>query len=278
MAKKITDFAELPQWFRDSKYLDAQEFTDIDWFFHLESRHQVMYWDHEIEEIVQELSREQNPDTRRIIEEDLASFRSLRSEQLAIIRQNPASPLEPDAALSQLGPAFFELGILIFNRHVRPISRITLYDLYYLLRELSPTIRKDLLDRLDRNRHFGGDAKKSALVASYVDLSINELLGRSQDFDAVNRISYDLFRIDLSLPDDALLNSFNDVLRAARSDEQEYWLDLDQDIKIQYKNWVQKGVLPYIDLKIWAAGPPAHNHPNYSPRPPGHAERRLCAG
>lgn len=252
MAKKITDFAELPQWFRDSNYLHAQRFTDIDWFFHLESRFHVMSWDYEIEDIVQELSSEQNPDNRRINEEDLAAFRSMRTEQLEIIRQNPASPLEPHAALSQLGPAFDELGILIFNRHVRPISRITLYDLYYLLRELSPTIRKDLLDRLDRNRHFGVDAGKSALIASYVDMSINQLLGRSQEFHAVNRISYDLFRIDLTLPDDALRKSFDNVLRTARSDEQKYGLDLDQDIKVQFRNWVNKGVLPYIDLKTWA--------------------------
>ena len=104
MAKKITDFSELPQWFRDSDYLQAQRFSDIDWFFHLEARFQIMEWGQEIEDSAQAVENEQNLDRREVYEDDLANYRNLRTEQLEIIRQNPASPLAPDAALTELGP------------------------------------------------------------------------------------------------------------------------------------------------------------------------------
>ncbi|MDA0993521.1 MAG: DUF6387 family protein [Proteobacteria bacterium] len=61
MAKKITDFAELPHWFRNANYLQAQSFSAIDWFFHLEARFQVMEWDREIKILVHDLESGQNP-------------------------------------------------------------------------------------------------------------------------------------------------------------------------------------------------------------------------
>lgn len=252
MGKKIKDFSELPAWFRETDYLAAHGLSDIDWYFHLWSRFQVIEWDAEIEKLKIE---QQSPEDLKLgdwIQETLDWYNQLRSEQLEIIRRQPASPIGSDVPLTELGPAFVEIGVEIRTRRIQPIVRMTLLDLYNTLRELPTNIQNDLLSHLKEDEPLMAHFEDSALYASYADLPITELLGRSHEVEAAYRTAYNMFRVDLSLPDDTLKKSFKEFLASARSDEQAYALYLDREIKVRYEKWVNYGVLPYIDLKIWA--------------------------
>lgn len=252
MGKKITDFSELPAWFRETDYLAAHGFSNIDWYFHLESRSQVLDWEAEIEELEVEHHILEGRRRRETIQGDIDFFDKLRSIQLEIIRRQPASPIGENIPLSRLGPAFSEIEVYIRTGRIRPIARMTLLDLYNTLHELPKNTRNDLLSRLEKSSFLGSHIEDSAVIARYAELSVTDLSDENQVYDAVNQAAYNIFRADLSLPNDVLERSFQEFLASARSEIQAYSLDLDRKIKPQYKNWVDYGVLPYMDLKIWA--------------------------
>ena len=183
-------------------------------------------------------------------EEFIAWIQGERAEQLELIRRHLNRPIPQETLLSELGPAFTGYGS---DKFFEPISRMTVVDLYKTMRELPKDVREKLFLFLESGTDLDLLAADSAEVASWMDLSLVELAGRSREYRAAYRHGFGTLIVDLSITDDLLEQSFKRFLKSARSKEQAWELGVDQDVKLRYQKWVDYGVLAYIDLTTWAA-------------------------
>lgn len=68
-----------------------------------------------------------------------------------------------------------------------------------------------------------------------------------------NGISHELtIRVNLHVPDKILIDQFKTFLLAKRRLSQVVGVDIEAKLKPDYEGWVRFGVLPYLDLNIWA--------------------------
>lgn len=139
-----------------------------------------------------------------------------------------------------------------FARSAHAISPLTVRQIYQNERRMDDKTRTRIRRFMDQIFEFNSDnqpSKKDLKWArSFIDDPIFEGLKKIGSDERTR--SYDLVKVDLSVPDKILIEQFSDYLRQVRK--------TNPDIKPakpykapEYKKWIEYGVLPYLDLKMW---------------------------
>lgn len=247
LGKIVRHHSELPEWFREANYLAADGFSDFDWYVNVRMRRHVWHLDGELRRAKDSLGGDFPATKERI--DGLVNERSL---QLQVIRNHLNGPIPTDTRLTELGPAFQGHNSITANDVFDPVTRMTVSDLYAAVQELPFITRNRFISYLKSGTSLETLVSESTEAASWMHLALIEIAGESREILAALCHAYGMLKIDLSIPDDLLEQSFRRFLENARSDEQAWALGVDQKIKLQYQNWVDYGVLPYIDLTTWA--------------------------
>ncbi|MFA5593265.1 MAG: DUF6387 family protein [Micavibrio sp.] len=246
--KIIRSTKELPDWFELEKYSEAKNLDSAGWYEILLQRWNNFFWfEHDgVEKYKSDQYDGKNPFYIALMQS----------------RKNPLSLLTDDSQIFLIGGgqlAALKYDKKDFSTFSHAISPLTIRRLYQQERRLKENSRKRIREWIDSIFDDFGSVEmtdkfkmESEWARSFIDEPIFEALKREGENDYLQERSrgYDLVQINLTIPDKILINQFKDYIRLVRK---KY-----PDIKPaktykapDCKKWVEYGLLPYLDLKLW---------------------------
>jgi hypothetical protein len=247
----IRNVNELPEWYDLGKYEAASSLDAASWYELVLQRWNHFYWFdfHGAEKYKRAYPNGENPFYAALLQ----------------LRENPLSLLVDDTQIHLIGGG--QLDALkydkdYFSTFSYAIKPLTIRRMYQnenrLKRSVIVRIRKwadqlfgDFLN-IEMTDEYKAECK---WALSFIDDPIFEAFekqGEEQEpygFDVWR--SRDFVEIDLSVPDKILIQQFNDYLRHVRK-KYPYIKKAPKFKYPEYQKWIDYGVLPYLDLKLWA--------------------------
>jgi len=248
--KIIRNTSELPSWYALEKYQNLANFGAEQWYEILLQRwtHNFFFERDGIEKYrTYTMDNGENPFFSALIKS----------------RKNPLSFLEDDLQIIVIGGGQLQSlkydkdDFSTFSYAVKPLTVRRLYQIELGLKEATrKRIRKwadgvfgwfgtDKFDEIPKSEH--------EWAKSFIDDPIFEAFekqGEEKELYEMER-NHDLVQIDLTVPDKILIQQFTDYLRYVRQKypcvKKAY-----RHKYPEYKKWIDYGVLPYLDLKLWA--------------------------
>lgn len=255
MTNRISDFDDLPEWFRKTDYLAAKSFSAFDWYFHAASRLYVLRQDSSLEYIIEHQHDPARSKSRApsLSATEFETWRSMLDLQIEIIRKYTAKKIPKNTSMRDLGPAFALLLHPLNTASFPPIKRATLLDIYHSLRSIPENTKNVFVEFVANDSLPESDAElQVAQCDQWSKSPVVDLHSKPGSSMQLDFHSFGLFRANMWLPDDVLIESFRQMLRDTRSEEQRSSADLDNTTKSRRRKWIDYGVLPYLDLKFWS--------------------------
>lgn len=230
VVKRIRNIHELPEWFELEKYKGVESLDTTGWYEQLSVRSTIQSM----------IAPRWNGKTKFI------------QQEIDVISAVQAMPII-DVTATDLLKCYFFGGPLPELKASDPqyslgVHLATVRDLYLMEANIYSEVRrtarawsaecssgKDWLSK--RNKNFNLD---------YVSMWAH---------DPVNKHSDDkrpLVRINTDLPDSVLIEQFKQMLRSMRDPAQEEFYPVRDHRKPDFSSWITFGVLPFLDLRIWA--------------------------
>lgn len=233
---KIDCVEDLPDWFDLNNYNGLEDFNAIDWVYQLSRRAKLLYAHPDYSfEVKKKCSEE--------YKSSLFFWRVLNSGKADDLRREPMAP-----------PQFQGVPKRILSTSWSPIRNVSLLDL------------RCQLDR-DSIAELEGKAHKLMVERwKLLDLNVVKLPGYCEA-EGVNPnlklglrlTTYDgnpneghVISVDLSATDSVLVEAFEAWLKKTRAKELHAGNQLSKRNRPAYKDWARYGLLPYLDLLIWA--------------------------
>ncbi|MDO9205293.1 DUF6387 family protein [Methylotenera sp.] len=222
--KSIKHFRELPSWFILEKYDAAKTLDAAGWYEQLLVRH----------------------DIRKYLKSNISD---VIKNQFMLLQKSPIIYVDDSASFG----AFFLTDKLYELKAKKPnyslgVHRLTVQELYLIENNIEGE-KRTYARNYFRNRFnmflippldFPDDYPFKPWLDEPVS-NINE----SQD-------SHIHVSVDMGLPDKALIEQFKRLLINLRSPLQQVGVSIDNKLRPDFDGWAKFGVLPYLDLSIWA--------------------------
>lgn len=232
---KVDRIEDLPSWFRLDKYVLAEQFRASDWLRHITARRNML-------------------DTILFLKEGGSVVSaSLTHERWQEIRDEPLKHLGSDNSWSSIE------GQLFYLRDDQPVRSLGFSELRRQVDDDNDGVKAGLrpADYVERWRELAPDFYENAnsgpvdpMGTPLVDDHIFELTTyRSPQW----RVP--ILRINLGAPDAVLKESFALWLKRAREKHPPIF---PKSHKPAYDRWTRYGLLPYLDLAIWAIETESH--------------------
>lgn len=242
--KRIRSANDLPDWFDLEKYLGAKNLNAVEWFELLFQRYHHFFW---FDRFGPEDHKKERYDGIK------HHYNALLQSRLA-----PLSPLTDRIQIALIGGSYagFHYDKKYFSTFAHAISPLTVRRLYQKERRLRDNTRQKIRHYMDRIFNMQGDdwptEEEHEWARSFIDEPIFEAFqkeGDERDRHEYGR-SHDCVYIDLTVPDKILIQQFTDYLRQIRRRYPEI-RPAPRYKNPDYKKWVQYGLLPYLDLRLW---------------------------
>ena len=243
----IRSTKELPKWFDLQKYKEASHLGLADWYeILLQRQHHFYMFDF------------QGPEKYK----NGLDGKSIYYDALVQSRNAPLSPLTDDIQIIMIGGG--KLQALKYDKNdfatsSHAISPLSIRRLYQQEHRLKKPTRNRLRAWFDTMFGDFGEIeltdklkKECDWALSFIDLPIFdafEVEGEERNFLNKPR-GNDFVEIDLTLPDKILIKQFEGYLHNVRNKYPD--LHPGNPYKTpEFKKWVEYGLLPYLDLKLW---------------------------
>jgi hypothetical protein len=244
----IRNIKDLPDWFTLGKYRAAEGLDAAGWYEILLQRWNHFFW----------LDR----DGPEEYASDRHEGKNYYYDALLQSRNDPLSLLTDDVQILLIGGGrlqalkYDKKDFSTFSHAISPFTIRRLYQLEHRLKKPTRTrIRAwcdDLFDKLGEAELTEDFKAECKWALSFIDAPIFEAFekeGKERSWPDQRR-GHDCVYVDLTVPDKILIQQFTDYLRQVR---RRY-----PDIKPanpyktpEYKKWLEYGLLPYLDLKLW---------------------------
>lgn len=236
--KIIRNIKDLPDWYDLEKYHAASSLDAAGWFDLLLQR-----WSYD-------LYQNQFPSINNAV----------LNSGLQKLRQNPLSLTTDDNLIYLIGGgrlSALKCDPQDFAKFAHAISPLTLRRLYQKERYLKNETRIRIRNYMDQIYDWFGKQKFEEIpksehewARSFLDIPIFDAFLKQDNQDDVHlKRSHDIVQIDLSVPDKILIEQFADYLSKIRENTD---ITPANPYKApEYKKWIEYGLLPYLDLKLW---------------------------
>ncbi|MNB96701.1 hypothetical protein D3C81_608460 [compost metagenome] len=220
---KIERVEDLPDWFRLEKYNNSENFKAIDWLRSLAIRAEILHI------MNYEFDDEAEDDTLPDI------ILRVAEEAIFILRQSPLERTMP--AKSNYWQYISNDNFLVGDKSVRPLKF------------------GDLIEECNFNRSFGSAAALEKWEV-LTDTDTHRLIKRKDIADTAVVLTGDgpphhlvAVAVDLNSPDAIIEATF---MRWLESERVKAKTTINRYRKPTHDRWTRYGVLPYLDLMIWA--------------------------
>jgi hypothetical protein len=223
-SKIIRDIQDLPSWYDLNKYKEAKKLTARGWYEQLivRSSYQALL-------------------ERRPLHERLASF-------LKEMRRTPIINIEDPALTIMLGGGKLEALKGDDAEYAAPMSGVyslTPRDLYFIERNISEEQRKYAKGFIEQI--FGQSEGPLKKLRYRLQKWIIEPAYKTSS----HKWAQGAVMVNLALPDKVLEAHFRGFLKKKRA-ELSVLQDEQRHHSIPFQRWVDCGLLPYLDLRLWA--------------------------
>ncbi len=246
--KIIRNIKDLPDWYALEKYRAAVNLDAAGWYEILLQRWNHFFW-----------FDMQGPEKYK---GDQHNDKNPYYDALLQSRKEPLSLLTDDLQILLMGGGqlqalkYDQKDFSTFSHAISPLTIRRLYQKEHRLKKTTRTRIRAWFDRMfddfgniELTKEYKTECK---WALSFIDAPIFEAFekeGEERDWQDFRR-GHDCVYVDLTVPDKILIQQFTDYLRQVRK---RY-----PDIKSanpykapEYKKWVEYGLLPYLDLKLW---------------------------
>ena len=247
--KIIRTTKDLPDWYELEKYRAADNLDAASWYEILLQRWNHFFW------LEQEGGKKYRSDRYEGENPFYAALLQSRKAPLSLLTDDKQILLIGGGQLAAL--KYDKKDFSTFSHAISPLTIRRLYQKEHCLKKATRTrIRKwfdgffDDWDKIEMTEEYKAECK---WALSFVDAPIFEAFekeGEEKDPYYDHRRGHDCVYVDLTVPDKILIRQFTDYLRQVRR--------RNPDIKPakpyktpEYKKWVEYGLLPYLDLKLW---------------------------
>jgi hypothetical protein len=246
----IRSVKDLPDWYDLNNYQNSLSLDSSSWYDLLLQRWNHFFWfEHSGVEKYK----------KRFLDNDEDPFYSALLQS----RKYPLSLLTDNLQISLIGGGQLEAlkydqsDFATFSHAIKPLTIRRMYQQENKLKKSTRDRIRKWFDTMFGDNFFTQftDEYKAECkwALSFVDDPIFEAFenqGKDKEYYSEER-HYDLVEIDLSLSDKILIKQFSDYLRGVRY----AYPDIKKPHKHkypEYKKWVDYGVLPFLDLELWA--------------------------
>ncbi|MDO9366113.1 MAG: DUF6387 family protein [Methylotenera sp.] len=228
--KTIKHIKELPSWFKLGKYDVAKILDATGWYEQLSARRNLkLYVDRDI--------HDGSPSSLQTLE----VLEALRATPIIDVKSNLlVNVLLAGGSLEELksGSPRYSLGV-----HMTTVRE-------HYLAEGNIEDEKRTYARNFFAQIFSGDLFKEPYVP--LKYTCKDWIDEPIDFIKSNQ-SLDInLTVDISLPDSVLIEQFKLFLREMRSPLKQAGISIDNKLRPDFDGWAKFGVLPYLDLSLWA--------------------------
>lgn len=246
--KIIRNVKDLPDWFALEKYRAADNLDAAGWYEILLQRWNHFFWFF--------------IDGPEKYKKDRDYGQNYYYDALLQSRKDPLSLLTDDVQIALIGGG--PLQALKYNKRdfstfSHAISPLTIRRLYQQERRLKKPTRTRIRAWFDRIYDDFGNFEMTVQyeaecewAKSFIDDPIFEAFekeGEERGWRDPWR-DHDFVEIDLTVPDKILIQQFTDYLRQVRKKYPNV-KPAKPYKRPEYKKWVEYGLLPYLDLKLW---------------------------
>jgi hypothetical protein len=234
MAKRIKRVSDLPEWFNLKNYVDAESLSTAGWYEQFIVRRDLLSLIGSDRWHLWKIWKTNTPWTPQ----------GNLTNALALIRTKPIL----DVTKNELLKAYFYGGALqeLTNQHPRyslGVHLSTVRNLYTAENAIEPEKRE--YARAFFASHFDSDWTKP-LTHKHVDW-IDEPINAISISDSFKVIA----SVNMLLPDNVLIEQFKNMLQEQRDATKATGLSIQNYRKPDFTNWINFGLLPYLDLQIW---------------------------
>jgi len=243
--KRLKSIKELPEWFDITKYQNLSDLDEIGWY----------------EQVVQRSTH--NAFMPDYINLQKGTTMEIFYNALIDLRENPLLVIEGRELASLIGGT--PLYSLKYNQEAfvnlfHAISPITLDLLYQHERRLKAETRKRMREYIDHcysTKQYSDIPKEEHEWAR--DIMHRPIFDVLEDEHVRNQRerNYDIAMVNLSLPDKVLEQQFSEYLRTKRKQSSKFTSPTASKFP-EFSKWIEFGVLPYLDLYLWAREENAH--------------------
>jgi len=224
MRKRLKHISELPDWFKLEKYTNAIKLTTQEWYIQLAIRKCYL----------------ESP--------NLDDFR----DSILSVRKNPLVSIRDNLYLLSwvLSAAKVHISPFFPSATSLGVSPLTVRECYEMKNEINPKRKKSkptaFLKKLDAQEEINYDDEEANKFFDYEFWLDSPLFQSSYP----NSISEGVVSVNLNYTDEILVQHFQRWLSKVRLARQQEFKSKNYD-QYDYNDWVQYGVLPYLDLKGW---------------------------
>ncbi|WP_157731478.1 DUF6387 family protein [Azotobacter chroococcum] len=212
---KIDRVEELPEWFNLEKYQEAESFGAPEWHYELSRRSQLF-----------NIGQRYKSNPSKIGEAETSMFK----RHAEYVRQNPIGIMKFDSADLEL--------------EFMPVKSIRTFDLR-MQAHRDERAKKHGLCHPSMAARWAAIGDPTYSIKSAVE--VTDLPIEIDFYDS--RPPSAVVKVDLSASDTKLKAAFEVWLKAARKNQKTVTTKLRKPL---YARWVRYGLLPYLDLLIWA--------------------------
>jgi len=228
MTKKIKHVSELPDWFKLEKYEKAKNLTAIGWYQQIDARFFI------------EVSGNHH---NFIYEEDNEIDDDYYANLFKIIRDRPIIDIATDERWNEFTGILSYKNLLSRDIATLSVRSLSLAD-YALIGNILPQSKLKTMSKWWRQSFR---EKEKIELPSYG----NEYIYKLSHENGYADIYWDVLWIELASPDNLIIEDFKNYLKIRRQTISEFD-DIEFYDKSSFDSWYQFGVLPYIDLFMWA--------------------------
>jgi hypothetical protein len=233
MTKRIKHVSELPEWFKLSNYKEVKNFTLSNWCEQIQGR--ILFLQAYISIFT---SSDTNTHEYKLRTSSLLqlALHNIRSNPLEIYQgehlRNFLDEVEP--SIEPFSP-FSYLGVFEFTGN----------DLLSLLKTLPNDYLKSMMELVNST---STPDSEDALSPDEPEWLNKPLFNPSSHINSV----YDPVIVNLSIPDNILIEHFKTYLKMRNIQKKSNENHIKRFSKSDQENWHRFGVLPFLDLEIWA--------------------------
>ncbi len=233
MTKRIKHVSELPDWFRLEKYEGAKNLTAVGWYQQIDGRYSLARCGNYHDFIFDEEPYEDN----------LITY---FDRFLKVLRDNPIIDIMTNDIWKDFEGIQPFQRLFSENRSHSGIRSISLMDYALVAKTICPIKLETAQQFWDHA--FNEQEGDYVNAPSYGNESIYKLGNSSIRFEEF----WDVAWIDLGVPDNLLIEDFKNYLKHCRESMSVKIEDIDLYKNTNFQSWYRLGVLPFIDLNIWA--------------------------
>lgn len=223
MPKKIKHVQDLPKWFDLKKYDEQNTLDATGWYEQLLIRQQI-----------KEFSK--------------SNIKDIVQNQFNILKENPIIKIEQDCYFANtfLSDELWELK----NKKIKyslGVHKLTIHELYLLENDIQKSKRDHA------RRYFDNRFSMNLIPAlDYTEHSFETWMDDPIDVQKGTPDSLLHLTVDVSLPKKILIDQFTILIDGLKQRLSSVGVTLESKLRSDFEGWIKFGILPYLDLEIWA--------------------------